>query len=606
MSIITPFDFFTVLYPQGHPQEALPPGQLMLWSRIRRSGKTVTDWCCSVHQAARRVETFRRTRDLFFGVALQDPRAALARARRRHKRATPSRIRGGADSVTVLPALWAEIVCDPGGAAAAAVRGPAGRPLPPDRSAALALLGAVPRPPSLVVWTGTAFQVYWLLEKPWVLEDEDRRRRAARLLGNVQWALASSAAAEGWCLDGRLAGDAGSAGGLAGLMRVPGTFRQLPRQTAVGRPAVVPITVEEPAAGEPRRWATADFEGLEEAPEPQTSEPPWALGVGAPRRPAPPAPADFGKVWRGCSWLRRCYHDQAVLPERDWRAALSIVGRSRVPAAAIEGAPGLETGAAGGRSLARLFSARHPGYVPGRVDEELTRALTGEGGPVTCERVARGLGAWEEHCSRCPNRGRIESPIDLGGAGDGAPPPEVLRPVPATDSGQPLEAPPAPPVLRLELVLRQAPERPGTGRAPSLLQLADATGPVLGEGPRPGSGMPERGTPADARIDGKPAGAAAAALFASLEELLAALGGRATARQMVAALTAAENGGRFALLRAALGALLPQVGNGLPTVRQLGYVLRSRRRHTAGGRSLVATGRSAGGVRWAIRPPAAS
>ena len=35
--------------------EPLRHGQLMVWSKIRRSGKTLTDWCCTLHQAGRRI-----------------------------------------------------------------------------------------------------------------------------------------------------------------------------------------------------------------------------------------------------------------------------------------------------------------------------------------------------------------------------------------------------------------------------------------------------------------------------------------------------------------------------------------------------------------------
>ena len=92
MTVFTPFDVLKLLYPA-----TLRPGQLVLWSKIRASGRELADWCCTAHQAARRAETFRRTRDVFFGVALRDRVRALARARRDDRRATPSRVLGGAD-----------------------------------------------------------------------------------------------------------------------------------------------------------------------------------------------------------------------------------------------------------------------------------------------------------------------------------------------------------------------------------------------------------------------------------------------------------------------------------------------------------------------------
>ena len=230
MTTIHAKDFFPAIFP-----DSVRPGQLMLWSKIRRSGRTHTDWCYNRRQGGRLVEGYRRTRDVRFGVALQDRKRALALARRRHKRASPSRVRGVESSVVGLPALWAEI----------GVGGPAAASQPPDRDAALGLLGAAPRPPSIVVWTGAAFQVYWLLDEIWKLESEADRRRAKRVLCKVQWALAKQAASEGWQLD--------HSGDLAGLMRVPDTFHHR------GRERLLVVVEQFRLAGEAdRRWPVSD------------------------------------------------------------------------------------------------------------------------------------------------------------------------------------------------------------------------------------------------------------------------------------------------------------------------------------------------------------
>ncbi len=104
MTDITPLEFFLALYG-----ERVEPGQLVLWSIIRRSGKKHTDWCYTPLQAARRVEQYRNTRDVYFGVALQDKDAILRQARRRWPRVSPARVRGGEDTATAIPALWADI-----------------------------------------------------------------------------------------------------------------------------------------------------------------------------------------------------------------------------------------------------------------------------------------------------------------------------------------------------------------------------------------------------------------------------------------------------------------------------------------------------------------
>ncbi len=93
----------------------------------------------------------------------------------------------------------------------------------------------------------------------------------------------------------------------------------------------------------------------------------------------------------------------------------------------------------------------------------------------------------------------------------------------------------------------------------------------------------------------------AAAFARGVEELLAALGGRATARQMADALGSEGNREAFGVLRAALRRLFPELGGGLPTARQLGYTLRSFRDRDLGGRRIVQARKNTRGVTWAVR-----
>ncbi len=259
---ITPFRFLTTIFPQplGNGQ------QIMVCSEIRRSGRTLTTWCFNRRTAGKAIEKFRNTRDVRFGIALQNRVEALAASYRRGQRPAPARARGTEATAIALPALWAEVgVAGPDGAR--------GR-LPPDRAAARSLLAAAPRPPSIVVWTGVAYEVYWLLDELWVLERDDDgedRRRAKTVLRKAQWALAKAAAAEGWRLDHR--------GDLAALMHLPDTFRHRGKER-------FPVVVEQfPQSGEDaRRWPVSDFEALEEPPAPEPlpeEEKEGAAGVAA-------------------------------------------------------------------------------------------------------------------------------------------------------------------------------------------------------------------------------------------------------------------------------------------------------------------------------------
>ena len=110
------------------------------------------------------------------------------------------------------------------------------------------------------------------------------------------------------------------------------------------------------------------------------------------------------------------------------------------------------------------------------------------------------------------------------------------------------------------------------------MSRAEAGAPVSGAGPEP-----------------------SATFLAGLDELVAALGGRATARQMVEALADGAHRDDFAVLRSALRKLYPELGGGLPTAQQLGYTLRSLSGRVAGGRTVVQARKNTRGVSWAVR-----
>ena len=242
MSNIFPHQFLRAIF-----RDPLPAGQIMVRSEIRRSNRTLTDWCYEVDQAGRRIEKYRRSREVLVGAALQSRKEAmrLARIRAGRRKISAARVSGTEDTAAALSALWAVIpVAGPGGSSPA--------PLPPDRAAARSLLEAAPRPPSIVVWTGDAYEVSWLLDEVWVLEEKEDRRRAKAVLRKAQWALASAAEAEGWRLD--------HSGDLGALLRVPDTLHY---RGGEGHEVVV---VDFPGRGENRRYPVADFEALEDPP----------------------------------------------------------------------------------------------------------------------------------------------------------------------------------------------------------------------------------------------------------------------------------------------------------------------------------------------------
>ncbi len=393
MPHITPLQFLQTLFP-----EPLQPARLVLWTKSRRGGTKHSDWLQSLDQAARLAHQYRQSRDVYFSVVLQDKNSAMKIARRRLPRVTARSVRGSDASAMLMTAIWADLdVAGPGHASDR---------LPPDRDAALGLMAAVPKPPSIVVNSGGGFHVYWLLRQPLRLDSQAARADAKGLVRRVQGALFRAAEARGWRID--------NTANLAQLLRLPGTINH---KTANHKTAVKKrrasghryVTVEQfPMVPhvDAARYDPADFDSLEEAPAAVRSAPLFSGRLSV-RRNQPVGnaldagpPADFRPVYEGCSWLRHCYEDRTALREPEWYAALTIIGRC-----AIDGADG--------RRLAHRISRDHPGYSPSRTDDKLDHALASYG-PRTCRYIAEELHMASTHCARCPNLKEIKSPIVLG------------------------------------------------------------------------------------------------------------------------------------------------------------------------------------------------
>lgn len=105
-------------------------------------------------------------------------------------------------------------------------------------------------------------------------------------------------------------------------------------------------------------------------------------------------PAQIDPIQTGCSWMRHCKEDAATLPEPEWHAMLSILGRCE-----------------NGEDLAHKWSEPYAGYSEGETEKKLDHALEAAG-PVTCQRV------WDltngEHCKNCELWDVITSPINIG------------------------------------------------------------------------------------------------------------------------------------------------------------------------------------------------
>jgi hypothetical protein len=93
--------------------------------------------------------------------------------------------RGKAEDVVAIPGLWADVDCAKPGAR---------RRYFPTREAAAAFLRALPIPPTLWIWSGGGWHVWWTFRERWHFTDADDRVRAAGLLAGWQGYLAARAA----------------------------------------------------------------------------------------------------------------------------------------------------------------------------------------------------------------------------------------------------------------------------------------------------------------------------------------------------------------------------------------------------------------------------
>lgn len=185
------------------PAEPLPASLVV----FTKPGALCT-WCRDIGQALTIAAKNYRHRDVYFGVALQDQAAALAKAREKKPAVLVNKVRGSSCSAAAIPGLWVDLD----------VKGPShSEPnLPPDLDSALSLLEVVPQKPTLIVNSGHGVHVYWLFHEPWILASDEDRRRAGEMLQRLQDAIRTEAAIHGWKLD--------PTADLARLLRLPGTL----------------------------------------------------------------------------------------------------------------------------------------------------------------------------------------------------------------------------------------------------------------------------------------------------------------------------------------------------------------------------------------------
>jgi hypothetical protein len=130
-----------------------------------------------------------------------------------------------AEDIIGIPGLWADVD----------FAGPAHKKeeLPPDIEKAIALVMAMPLPPSLIVHSGHGIYPWWLFSSPWIFVDPQDRARAAGISRDWQACLKTLAENKKWTIDGTA--------DLARVLRLPGTINRKadPIQVTVEIPETV-------------------------------------------------------------------------------------------------------------------------------------------------------------------------------------------------------------------------------------------------------------------------------------------------------------------------------------------------------------------------------
>jgi len=217
---MTARDFLRMLWPEPEL-----PGHFYL-TTIEKWGQGVridTLWFDTLDAAVGAVPGINN-KDIYYGVGLarKIPRRVPGRAAPRCTKA----------NVAAIPGLWLDLDVTKEGSR---------KKYFPDRDAARRFVEALPVPPTVLVWTGGGYHVYWLFDEPVELEGAAERRVFEALSKGWQRFIRSRAQAQGATVD--------STFNLDRILRLPGTTN-LKWQAAV----------EIEGAWPERRYNTWDFD----------------------------------------------------------------------------------------------------------------------------------------------------------------------------------------------------------------------------------------------------------------------------------------------------------------------------------------------------------
>jgi len=175
------------------------PGHIVLWTRQDKK----TRWYDSknLKAIATAANNLAKTKDVYFGISIQDKATAVARK---------VDTRGYADTSLACPGVWLDLD----------IQGPAHKSdkLPVSLDDALRLIGEFPLKPSVLVHSGHGIQAWWLYKELWVFDSPDEQKEAQDLVYRFQMTMKAKAEKHSWEID--------STFDLARVLRLPGTFNR--------------------------------------------------------------------------------------------------------------------------------------------------------------------------------------------------------------------------------------------------------------------------------------------------------------------------------------------------------------------------------------------
>jgi hypothetical protein len=238
--------------------------------------------------------------------------------------------------------------------------------------------------PTAIRLSGNGSYFDWLFTKPFFVSSDRERERVASLSNRFHKVLIAAGKTKGWSFD--------NTGDLARVTRMPGTknHKTIPPKDV----AILDIGCEQ-------RYTIEQIGAAVAALEARFSVQPRPTGNGDGKRrwsrgPGPTNANDneprVEAVVKGCAWAAQVVENAACMPEPDWYALASIVGRC-----------------ADGEAAFHEISAEDSRYDPTETQQKLDHAIK-SAKPRTCANISETF----EGCRNCPFNGKITSPIQLG------------------------------------------------------------------------------------------------------------------------------------------------------------------------------------------------